>query len=146
MKLLPVCLACLAVSVVAQEPATLSPKTLQAALAQKPEGPDAEELAERIRAYYGGSESLLKGGAPKIDELTVAWAVEAPQLAANLTPRVVADVGALNAPMVKVGTSGLYAVAVNLSHGAALTWHYELGPERRMGGSQIETYETHPDS
>jgi enterochelin esterase-like enzyme len=58
----------------------------------------------------------------------------------------VADVGALNVPMVKVGTSGLYAVALSLSHGAALTWHYELGPDRRMGGSQIETYEAHPDS
>ena len=57
-----------------------------------------------------------------------------------------ADAGALNVPMVKVGASGLYAVAVNLSHGAALTWHYELGPDRRLGGSQIETYETPPDS
>jgi enterochelin esterase family protein len=129
-----------------QEPAPLTPKTLQAALAQKPEGPDAEKLAERIRASYGGSESLLKGGAPKIDELTVAWAVEAPQLAPNVTPRVVADVGALNLPMVKVGTTGIYAAVANLSHGAAMTWHYELGPDRRVGGSQLEVYETHPDS
>ena len=104
------------------------------------------KLAERIRAYFGGSESLLKGAPPKIDELTVAWAVEAPQLAPNVTPRVMADAGALNVPMVKVGASGLYAVAVNLSHGAALTWHYELGPDRRLGGSQIETYEMPPDS
>jgi enterochelin esterase-like enzyme len=130
----------------AQETALLTPKTLQAALAQKPEGPEAEKLAERIRAYYSGSESLLKGGAPKIDELTVAWAVEAPQLAPNVTPRVVADVGALNLPMVKVGTSGVYAAVTNLSHGAAMTWHYELGPDRRVGGSQLEVYETHPDS
>jgi enterochelin esterase family protein len=129
-----------------QEPAPLTPKTLQAALAQKPEGPDAERLAERIRAYYGGSESLLKGAAPKIDELTVAWAVEAPQVAPNVTPRVVADVGALNLPMVKVGTTGVYAAVANLSHGAAMTWHYELGPDRRVGGSQLEVYETHPDS
>jgi enterochelin esterase family protein len=130
----------------AQETAPLTPKSLQAALAAKPEGAEAEKLAERIRAYFGGSESLLKGAPPKIDELTVAWAVEAPQLAPNVTPRVMADAGALNVPMVKVGASGLYAVAVNLSHGAALTWHYELGPDRRLGGSQIETYETPPDS
>jgi hypothetical protein len=75
----------LSIATVAQETASLTPKTLQAALAQKPEGADAEKLAERIRAYYGGSEALLKGGAPKIDELTVAWAVEAPQLAPNVT-------------------------------------------------------------
>ena len=103
----------LSAAILAQETVPLTPKTLQAALAQKPEGPEAEKLAERIRAYYGGSETLLKGGAPKIDELTVAWAVEAPQLAANVTPRVVADVGALNLPMVKVGTSGVYAAAAN---------------------------------
>ena len=130
----------------AQDTAPLTPKTLQAALAQKPEGPEAEKLAERIRAYYGGTETLLKGGTPKIEELTVAWAVEAPQLAPNVTPRVVADVGALNLPLVKVGTSGVYAAVASLSHGAALTWHYELGPDRRIGGSQLEVYETHPDS
>ncbi len=140
-----VALCCLSAPAFAQETAPLTPKSLQAALAAKPEGAEAEKLAERIRAYFGGSESLLKGAPPKIDELTVAWAVEAPQLAPNVTPRVMADAGALNVPMVKVGASGLYAVAVNLSHGAALTWHYELGPDRRLGGSQIETYETPPD-
>ena len=138
--------SCLGAVILAQEIAPLTPKALQAALAQKPEGPDAEKLAERIRTYFGGSESLLKGGAPKIDELTVAWALEAPQLAANVTPRVVADVGAMTLPMVKVGTTGVWAAAANLSHGAAMTWHYELGPDRRMGGSQLEVYETHPDS
>ena len=147
MKLIAlVAVCCLSAPLLAQETAPLTPKSLQAALAAKPEGPDAEKLAERIRTYFGGSESLLKGAAPKIDELTVAWAVEAPQLAANVTPRVVADVGYLNVPMVRVGTSGVYAVAVNLAHGSALTWHYELGPDRRLGGSQIEAYETHPDS
>src|SRR3954454_4375900 len=127
-------LSCVSAVLLAQDTAPLTPKALQAALAQKPEGPDAEKLAERIRAYFGGSESLGKGAAPKVDELTVAWALEAAQLATNGTPRVVADVGALNLPMVKVGTSGAYAVAANLSHGAAMTWHYELGPDRHMGG------------
>jgi enterochelin esterase-like enzyme len=141
-----VMLSCVSAALLAQETTPLTPKTLQAALAQKPEGPEAEKLAERIRAYFGGSESLGKGAAPKVDELTVAWALEAAQLATNVTPRVVADVGALNLPMVKVGTSGVYAVAANLSHGAAMTWHYELGPDRHMGGSQLEAYETHPDS
>jgi enterochelin esterase-like enzyme len=130
----------------AQDTPPLTPKTLQAALAAKLEGTDAEKLADRIRAYFAGSESLLKGGAPKIDELTVAWALEAQQVPANVTPRVVADVGALNLPMVRVGTSGVYAAVANLSHGAAMTWHYEIGTDRRLGGSQLEVYETHPDS
>ena len=40
----------------------------------------------------------------------------------------------------------MYAAVANLSHGAAVTWHYEAGLERRLGGSQLEVYETHPDS
>ena len=124
---------------------TLTPQTLQAALAAKPEGAEAEKLAERIRAYFGGSESLMKGAPAKIDELTVAWALEAPQLPPNAVARVVADVGSLNLPLVKVGTSGLYAGVTRLAHGAGFSWHYEAG-DRRFGGAQLEAYETHPDS
>ena len=99
----------------AQEASPLTPKGLQAALAAKPEGAEAEKLAERIRSYFGGSESLVKGSAAKIDELTVAWALEAPQLPPNAVTRVVADVGSLNLPLVKVGTSGVYAGVATLS-------------------------------
>jgi enterochelin esterase-like enzyme len=136
----------LSAAVVAQESAPLTPGGLQVALAAKPEGAAAERLAERVRAYFGGSANLLNGAAPKIDELTVAWAVEAPDLAPNVTPHVVADVGSLNLTMVKIGSGALYAAVANLSHGAAVSWHYELGPNRRLGGSQLEVYETHPDS
>src|SRR3954454_22003591 len=98
----------------AQPPAPLTPKSLQAALAAKPEGTDADALAERIRAYFGGSEALMKGGAPKVDGLSVAWALEAPELAAIVPVRVVADVGSVILPMVKVGTTGVYAAVANL--------------------------------
>src|SRR6476620_3817564 len=120
MKLTALVAACyLSASVLAQETAPLTPKSLQAALAAKPEGAEAEKLAERIRAYFGGSESLIKGAPAKIDELTVAWAFEAPQLPPNAVTRVVADVGSLNLPLVKVGTSGVYAGVTRLAHGAA---------------------------
>ncbi len=90
--------------------------------------------------------SLLKGPAPKIDELTVAWAVEVPQPpATGPVPRVVADVGNFTLPLTKVGTSGLYAGVATLAHGTAFNWHYEAG-DRRFGGGQLEVYETHPDS
>jgi len=129
----------------AQDGATLTPKTLQAALAAKPDGPAASTLAEQIKTYFGGSENLIKGPGPKIDDLTVAWAIEAPQLAPTVTPRVVADVGFLTLPLARVGTSDVYAAAATLAHGTALTWHYEIG-DRRIGGAQLEVYETHPDS
>jgi enterochelin esterase-like enzyme len=130
----------------AQEGPALTPKSLHEALSAKPEGPEAERLAERIRSYFGGSEILLKGAAPKIDELMVAWALEVPQLVPGATaPRVAWDVGNFFLPLTRVGTSGVYAGAVALSHGTAVTWHYEAG-DRRLGGGQLEVYETHPDS
>lgn len=130
----------------AQEAPALTPKSLYAALSAKPEGAEAERLADRIRSYFGGSESLLKGAAPKVDELTVAWALIAPHLANNsATPIVRADVGGFILPLTKVGTSGVYSGVAMLSHGTAFTWHYEAG-DRRVGGGQLEVYETHPDS
>ena len=146
---LPIALAVLcgsvAVTAAAQDVTALTPKTLQAALVAKPEGAAADALAAQIRTYFGGSDNLLKGGAAKIDELTVAWAIEAADVPATVTPRVVADAGFLNVPLARVGTSNVYAAAATLAHGTALTWHYEIGT-RRMGGSQLEVYETHPDS
>jgi enterochelin esterase family protein len=130
----------------AQNGPALTPKSLQAALSAKPAGADAEQLAERIRSYFGGSAAMVKGAAPKIDELTVAWAIDAPSLAANSpAPRVVADVGAFTMPLTPVGTAGVFAGVATLAHGSAMTWHYEVG-DRRMGGGQLEVYEMHPDS
>jgi enterochelin esterase family protein len=131
---------------VAQEAASLDPKTLSAALAAKPDGAEADRLADRIRAYFGGRDALMRGAPARVDELTVAFAIEAPNLpAAGPAPRAVADHGMFNLPLMKVGTSGVYAGVATLTHGAAFTWHYEAGGAR-FGGSQLEVYETHPDA
>ena len=127
-----------------REGPALTPGSLHAALSARPDGADAERLAEGIRGVFGGSESLLKGAAPKTDELTVAWALETPS-PVSAAPRVISDVGGFNLPLVKVGSTGVYAGVATLSHGTAFTWHYEAG-DRRLGGGQLEVYETHPDS
>jgi len=130
----------------AQDAPMLTPTSLEAALAAKPDGVEAERLADRIRTYFGGSELLAKGPAPEIDELTVAWALEVRQLPPNAPPpRVVSDVVHFTMPLTKVGSSGLYAGVSTLSHGSAFSWHYEAG-DRRLGGGQLEVYEIHPDS
>jgi enterochelin esterase-like enzyme len=130
----------------AQEGPALDPKTLSAALNAKPDGAEAERLAERIRTYFGGRDVLMRGAPARADELTVAFALEAPNLPATaLAPRAVADHGMFNLVLTKVGTSGLYAGVANLTHGAAFTWHYEAGGAR-LGGGQLEVYETHPDA
>ena len=48
-------------------------------------------------------------------------------------------------PLVKVGSGGLYVGVANLSHGDAFSWHFEAA-DRRLGGGQLEVYETHADS
>src|SRR5262245_31456128 len=72
----------------AQESA-LTPKALESALAAKPQGAAAEQLAARIRSTFG--EALPRGAAPKVDELAVAWAIEAGDAAR--APRVASDTG-----------------------------------------------------
>src|SRR5688572_21745126 len=129
----------------AQEGPAVDPKSLSAALAAKPEGVEAERLADRIRTAFGGRDALIKGGPARIDELTVAFALEAPSLPAGPAPRAVADHGMFNLPLTRVGTTGVYAGVANLTHGAAFTWHYEAGGAR-FGGGQLEVYETHPDA
>ena len=133
----------------AQAPPDLTPKTLAAALAAKPTGADADRLAERVRAYFGGRDALIRGGAAKIDEVTVAWALELTEpLAANATPqpRVSADIGnGFNINLTKLGSTNVYAGVQALSSGTGLTWHYEAG-DRRIGGGALEVHEMHPDS
>jgi enterochelin esterase family protein len=125
---------------------TLTPDALSTALAAKPQGQEAERLADQIRSWFGGVDALLSGAPPKIDELQVAWAVDVPQPpATGPGPRVVADVGFFNFPLTRVGTTSVYAGVATLSHGTAFTWHYESGAVR-VGGGQLEVYETHPDS
>lgn len=127
-------------------PAALTPKGLQAALAAAPTGAAAASLADQIRASFGGPEALVKGPAPKIDELSVAWAIDAQAPPANGGPvRVVADVGGFILPLTRVGDTSVYAGVGTLAHGAAMSWHYEVG-DRRAGGGQLEAYEIHPDS
>jgi enterochelin esterase family protein len=126
---------------------TLDPRSLEAALATKPQGAEAERLADRIRSAFGGREALMRGAAPKLDELAVAWAVELsePPAPNGFAPRVSRDVGGVNYAMTRVGSTNVYAVVKTLAHGAAFTWHYEA-ENRRFGGSQLEVWETHPDS
>ena len=130
----------------AQDAPALTPRSLEAALAARPQAAEADKLAERIRAWFG-AEGLLKGSAvPKIDDLMVAWAVELPPPAADAPPaRVVSDAVHFTMPLTRVGSGGLYAGVATLSHGEAFTWHFEAA-DRRLGGGQLEVYETHPDS
>jgi enterochelin esterase family protein len=131
----------------AQETGSFGPGALAEALAAKPGGADAERLAERIREYFGGRDALLKGAPARMDELAVAFALELPNptVAGSPVPRAVGDHGMFSLPLTQVGNSGLFAGVAHLTHGAALTWHYQAGGAR-FGGGQLEVYETHSDA
>jgi len=131
----------------AQDAAPLTPRALEAALAARPQGADADRLAERIRAYFG-AEALLKGSAaPKVDDLSVAWALEIPAPAADAPPvRVVSDAVHFTMPLTRVGTGGLYAGVAALSHGEAFTWHFEAADRRMASASHFITERDRTDA
>ena len=131
---------------VAQDGAQFTPESLETALSAKIDGAESDKLAERIRGYFGGSEALLRGAAPKIDELKVAWAIEVPKPPeSGPGPRVVADVGFFTLPLTRVGNTAVYAGVATIAHATAFSWHYEVGAAR-LGGGQLEVYETPPDA
>jgi enterochelin esterase-like enzyme len=122
--------------------ATMTAKSVQAALAAKPVGADAEQLAGELRQFIG-PENLRKGTGVKTEELTVVWAVEAPEAAE--TPKVVSEDGRLRLLLDRLGSTDVYAAAREVPDGAAMRWHYELGTTK-LGGGQLEVYSVHPDS
>lgn len=136
--LLPAVL-CLAGPACAQE--ALTPKALQTALAANPQGADAEKLAERVRGYFG-KDNLLKGPAPKVDEVTVAWALELPD--ASAAPRVVSKAGRMNLVLARIGSTPVYAGVATLPDGCGDTWEYQVG-DRKLGGGPLEVYKTPED-
>ncbi len=121
----------------AQEP--LTPQTAQAALAAKPQGEAAMQLANRLRGWFGG-ENLKKGPNPKIDQLDVVWAIEVPG-AQNIS--VVSSTSDWRLPLAKLGASDVWTAAATLPDGTGMKWHYEMDDKTKaIGGYFLEVYKT----
>jgi hypothetical protein len=116
----------LCVSASAQQP-PLTPRALERLLTSPPQGAAAEAAAASVRAAFGGAEALMRGAAPMVDELSVAWAIELPEPPAGQgrPPRVAGDIGGFALNLTRLGTTNVYAGVATLSHGAGFTWHYE---------------------
>ena len=71
----------------------LTPGKLSQRLAAEPKGDEADKLADEVRAWFG-KDNLLKGAAPKINGLEVAWAIESPGV--SVAPRVVSIDGSFS--------------------------------------------------
>ena len=135
-------------SLQAQQRPPVDIAAIQAALAANPQGADAERLADQLREAFGGREALLAGPAPIVNETTVLWAIELaePPAGRGGGPRVYRPVGTITHNMTRVGTTGVYAHVRTFTSGEAFAWTYDLGGNRRLGGSNLEVYNTHPDA
>ncbi len=124
----------------------LTPKSLQAALQARPQGAEAENLAARVREYFGKDISdLSKGAAPKIDELTVAWAIEVPD--AKAAPRVSSSDSKFILPLNRIGNTNVYAAVAELPWGTGFRWRFEIGEQKlTVGAGQLEVYTVPPEA
>ena len=97
------------------QPSTLSPEALQKRLQEKPTGEAAARLAEEVRQLFGGSAKLAQGPGPKVDGLTLAWAIEAPGPAA--APKVVWDGDQPSITLQRIGDTDVYAAVHTVKDG-----------------------------
>jgi enterochelin esterase-like enzyme len=150
----------------------LTPTKLALALDRLGDGSaEAHDLAERVREWFG-REELKNGPDPMVDELTVAWALEAP--GDDARARVLADDNSFALPLRRLGESDVFAGVTSLLSGTAFRWNYEVseGPNERRTllpniptqsstapsgtvdlvlrlrgrGQPLEVYATHPDA
>ena len=125
---------------------TLTHAALSAALAAKPEGAEAD-APRRPHSRLLRRRRASKVAAPKIDELTVAWAVEVPQPPPNApSPRVVADVGFFNCRSPGSAPPRVYAGVATLvaRHGVHLA--LRSGRQQASAADSSKCTQTHPDS
>ncbi|HLZ10450.1 MAG TPA: alpha/beta hydrolase-fold protein [Chloroflexota bacterium] len=106
-------------------------------------GADADVVVSRIRATVD-SAALAAGALTLVDELTVAWVVEAAGL--SIAPMVVSEAGmSFRETLRRLGDSNLYAIAKSLPEGAAMRWSC-VAAGTKLGNGQLEVYRVHPDS
>ena len=114
---------------------------LRKGLAAKPKGNDATQLADRIRAWFG-KDNLTRGATVKVEGLNAAWAVELPGVTGTI--QVTSDDPQFRLPMIRVGSTDVYAATTTLSDGAAYEMDLRCRGEAHRWGN-VEAYKIHPD-
>ena len=120
----------------------LTVNALEAALNAKPTGAAADALVNRIRQTFGND--LTKPLAPKVDDLDVAWVIEA---ADAKEARVMFDHLQQGLPLARIGASNVFAGVKHFGWGDAVRWQYEVDGKRwQVGNGQLELYTTPPEA
>ena len=117
------------VSMLPAQEAPLTPKSLLKALAASPTGATAEKLAARVQEWFG-KEALAKGANPKVEGLTVAWAVQA-----NEDAEIEAVDEKFRLHLTRLGSTDVFVGAITLSEGAGMVWRYRADGKYRSSGA-----------
>jgi len=129
--------------------APLTPKTLQTALAANPTGAEADQLAMRIKSWFGAA---IKEGRAKIVGLDCAFAIEAP--GASAEPQVTFSDGQKTLTLHRLGTSDIYATVLTMPEMAAGHYKYIVDGKTVVHpngglvveGGDYEVFSIDPDS
>ena len=144
MRILLSCLIIANCSMAFAQDAPLAPKKVYEAMQAKMSDADAENLAVKLRSWFGkdnqGKDIFAEGRGLKSDDLYVVWAVESTSV-----PNIKSHDGAVTIPMKKLGSTNVYAAAQMLPSGSAIKWQYEA-EGKRWGGGQVEVYAAHRDA
>ena len=123
----------------------LSMQTLGARLAAKPDGAEAEALAQEVRDWFGkngaGRLNVTNGASPKVEGLATAWAIEAPE--AKEAAITTSDLKSL--PLTRIGGTPLFAGTFSLAAGSAVRWSYFVDGKKEANKGQLEGYTDQPE-
>ncbi len=129
-----------------------------------PSGLDGSGTEKSLTDWFGGRSQLEKGAEPKIDDLTVAWAVSVkgwPRSVEVRSDGAYPDAGTVfvrgqglvelpGKPFVhrlhRVGDSQLYVGASRLMEGDCFSWHYVVDGKTLGEAHRVEVYTMPPES
>ncbi len=125
--------------------------------------PNLDKYESELIQWFGGEKAVMSGADAKIADLTVAWAIDAPEGASQV--RVVGDYGPrwpdqfgagrftvkrvaspLNVALRRVGRGNLYVGAAKLVEADAYRWHFSIDGKEVGNSRDLEVYTMPPES
>src|SRR5687768_10274013 len=136
------CLTAIVIAISAAGHAQPVPTRAELIALMKHSGPSGwnDETAAHLRSLI--NETQLRNGFADASQLTILWAIDAPQAAT--APRVITEDGRLSQPMTRVGKTTLYAAIADLAPNTVMRWSVDLAG-RRLGGGGLDVYAAHAD-
>lgn len=104
----------------------------------------SHEQEVSLRAWFGNPDRLRNGADAKIDDLAVAWAIDAP--GAKQAEVVSQEQVPWRFKLKRIGKDGLFVGVAHLEETRAFVWRYEVDGKPVGEARQIEVYTMPPES